>query len=344
MKMKIAQIAPLIERVPPKTYGGTERVVHALTEELVRRGHDVTLFASGDSETSAKLISVYPISLREAKVEKLYSANAWSLLNIGKAYELQDQFDIIHDHNSYISLPTANLSKTPVVMTVHGEFNPNNQKIFQELKNPYIVTISKAQAIVPEVHYGPTIYNGLPMADYPFSDKPEDYMLYVGRISRTKGADIAIQVSLRLQKRLILAAKLDEEDRSYFQEYVEPYLSDQIQWIGEVNQQKRNELMSKALVFLHPITWREPFGLTLIEAMACGCPVVAMNKGSIPEIIKDGETGFVVNSMEEMIDAIGKIKTINRPHCREYALANFNSQKMAVEYEQLYKKILNKEI
>lgn len=343
--MKIAQIAPIIERVPPKKYGGTERVIHALTEELVKRGHEVTLFASGDSKTSAKLESVYPRALREARLKDMYGLNSWSLLNIGWAYERQDEFDIIHDHSGHFSLPTANIAETPVVMTMHGPVTLEVKRAFLTLRNPYIVTISRSQGFpAPNLHYAGTVYNGLNMQDYPFSAEHDGYLLFVGRISLEKGVHFAIEVAQQLNLPLIIAAKLESVDKPYYREYVEPYLSDQIRWVGEVDETERNKLMSRAMCFLHPVTWHEPFGLTLIEAMACGTPVIGFDKGSIPEIIKNGETGFVVRDTEAMIDAVENIRSIDRKHCREYALQNFSAQKMADGYEEIYKKIVNAEI
>ncbi len=342
--MKIAQIAPIVERVPPKKYGGTERVVHALTEELVRRGHDVTLFASGDSLTSAKLASVYPRALREARIKDLYGLNYWTLLNIGTAYDRQKEFDIIHDHIVPISLPTANIAETPVVGTMHAPFTPDNKKLFQTLKNPGIVTISQAQAHpVPGIHHLGTVYNGLPLDDYPFQATGEDFLLYVGRISLEKGVHFAIEVAQQLDMRLIIAAKLEKVDEPYFREEIEQNLSDRIQWIGEVDERARNALMSKAKAFLHPVTWREPFGLTLIEAMACGCPVIAFDKGSIPEIIKNGVTGYVVSDIEGLIEATTSIGIIDRAITRDYARENFSARKMADGYEMMYEKMLSGE-
>jgi len=341
--MRIAQIAPIVERVPPKKYGGTERVVQALTEELVRRGHEVTLFASGDSITSAKLEAVYPRSLREAKVHDLYGTNYWTLLNMGLAYELQDEFDIIHDHLAPLSLPAANLASTPVVMTMHGPFTADNRKLFQTLHSPSIVTLSQSQMYpLPNINHAGTVYNGLPMEGYPFRAEGEDFLLFVGRISMEKGIHHAIEVAQQLDMRLIIAAKLDPVDRPYFREYVEPRLSDRVTWIGEVDEKERNELMSRARCFLHPVTWREPFGLALIEAMASGCPVVAFNRGSIPEIIKTGVTGYVVEDIEAMIDAVENIGTIGRQACRDHALTNFSATKMTDGYEAVYEKILSK--
>jgi glycosyltransferase involved in cell wall biosynthesis len=341
--MKIAQIAPIIERVPPKKYGGTERVIEALTEELVRRGHEVTLFASGDSKTTATLKSVYPRALREARLKDIYGANIWSIANIGAAYAMEDEFDIIHDHSGYLSIASANISHTPVVMTMHGPFTPEIRQVFDMFRNPHLVTISKAQSFsAPTLNYAGMVYNGLDMEDYPFSSRHEGYLLFVGRISMEKGVHNAIEVAQQLNLPLIIAAKLEQVDRPYFREYVEPFLTEDIKWIGEVSESERNQLMSKALCFLHPITWREPFGLTLIEAMACGCPVVAFDKGSIPEVVDNGVTGFVVQDIDAMIDAVKNINTIDRHTCRHYALEKFNARQMADGYEEIYRTILAK--
>lgn len=341
--LKIAQVAPIVERVPPKTYGGTERIVHTITEELIKMGHEVTLFASGDSQTSAKLISVYPRSLREAKFTNLYGPNELTLLNIGLAYQMQGQFDIIHDHCAPISLPTANLSKTPVVVTMHGAISAQNKRLFQTLANPNVISISKSQISDSDDfnHLG-TVYHGLNYSGYPFSENSDGYLLYVGRLSYEKGVHLAIEAAQYLDTPLILAAKLDSIDMEYFKHYIEPRLSDErIVWIGEVDDQKRNQLMSRALCFLHPVVWEEPFGLTLIEALGCGCPVIAMRRGSIPEVIKDGKTGYVVSNVNELIRAITKIKNISRVYCREYAVKNFSAAKMAKNYVKYYLQVLS---
>lgn len=341
--MRIAQIAPIVERVPPKKYGGTERMVHALTEELVARGHDVTLFASGDSQTSAKLESVYPRALREAKVKDLYGTNTWTLLNMGLAYDMQDEFDIIHDHLAPLSLTAANLATTPVVMTMHGAFSVDNRKLFQTLRTPYIVTISESQMYsLPDLNHAGTVHNGLPMEHYPFGGEMGDYLLFVGRISAEKGVHFAVEAAIELDLPLVIAAKLDAYDLPYFREYIEPHLSERIKWIGEVDEEGRNKLLANARCFLHPVTWREPFGLTLIEAMACGCPVVAFDKGSIPEIVNTGVTGYVVQDLETMIEAINNIGAIDRKACRDHALTHFSAKRMADGYEAVYRKILEK--
>lgn len=315
-------------------------MVHALTEELIRRGHEVTLFASGDSSVSGRLESVYPRSLREAKIKDLYGTNTWTLLNFGLAYELQDEFDIIHDHLAPLSIPAANLSTTPVVMTMHGPFTADNRALFQTLRTPYIVTISESQMYnLPNLNHIGTVYNGLPMEHFPFGEKMGDYLLYVGRISPEKGIHFAIETAQNLDLPLILAAKVDRYDMAYFREYIEPNLSDRIRWIGEVDEADRNKLMANARCFLHPVSWREPFGLALIEALACGCPVVAFDKGSIPEIVQTGVTGYVVRDVETMIEAVQNIAAIDRAKCRAHALANFSAKKMTDGYEEVYKRV-----
>jgi glycosyltransferase involved in cell wall biosynthesis len=342
--MKIAQIAPLAERVPPKKYGGTERVIYNLTEELVKRGHQVTLFASGDSQTSAKLVSVYPKSLREAGHKDLYGTNTWSMFNIAYAYQMQHEFDIIHDHNGPISLPTANLSETPVVVTLHGALDNDIKHLFNAFDKPHYTSISYAQrGPAPNISYAGNVYNGLEMDSYPFSIKHQGYLLVVGRISAEKGTHFAIKAAQALDMPLIIAAKLDKanaHDVQYFYKYIKPHLKGKIQWVGEVAEKERNELMKNAFCSLHPVTWPEPFGLTLIEAMACGSPVVAFAKGSIPEVIKDGVSGYVVKNLAEMIQAVKNVPKLKRLNARVWALENFNAKKMAEGYETIYNQIL----
>ncbi|MES2007206.1 MAG: glycosyltransferase family 4 protein [Patescibacteria group bacterium] len=341
--MKIAQISTIASRVPPKGHGGTERIVHALTEELVKRGHEVTLFASGDSITSAKLDSVWPINLRETDIEPLYGINTVFLHHLGHAYRLGQEFDIIHDHTGCSGLPFAELSSRPVVMTMHGLVPRMHQPLFKEFKKANLVAISHdQQQDHMEYNTAGVVHNGLMMEKYPFSLTHKGYLLYVGQISEAKGARYAIEAAKKLNLPLIIAARLDKREKyqTYYKTYIEPYLSDTIRYIGEVGEEERNELMAHALCFLHPGTWREPFGLTLIESMACGAPVIAFNKGAIPEIVEEGKTGFVVENVDEMVEAIGRIETIDRAYCREYALKNFSASRMADQYEQLYKKLL----
>lgn len=338
-KLKIAQIAPIIERVPPKNYGGTERVVSTLTEELVRLGHDVTLFATGDSKTTAKLDAIYPKSIRESKISRS-EALEWSMLHIGRVYDRQEEFDIIHDHNSSLGTPLANLAKVPTIITLHGAVKSGMAKMLKTYKNPYYVSISKDQVKDAEIKRLTTIPNGEKLETNIFSEKSKDYLLFVGRISEIKGTHVAVEIAEELGLPLIIAAKLDDADKKYFETKIKPRLNDQIRWIGEVDSEKRNKLMSEAICLVNPISWREPFGLIMIEAMSCGCPVVSFNKGSVPEVMQDGKTGFNVNNKKEMIEAIKKINQINRSYCRDYALSNFNEKIMAQRYVELYQKAI----
>lgn len=342
-KLRIAQIAPIVERVPPKKYGGTERVVYALTEELVKMGHDVTLFASGDSITSAKLMSVHPHALRESKIVEMFALYEYSQLSIGTAYDMQAEFDVIHDHCAPISLAAANLATTPVVMTLHGAFTPSNKRLYARLRKPNLVSISKAQAAYDDkANVVANVYNGLSLQHYPFVQKPQNYLLFIGRIAKEKGTHLAIDTAQKLKIPLIIAAKLDNADTEYFKQYIQPrlYKNKNVRWIGEVEEKEKTQLLSNAICCLHPITWPEPFGLTLIESMACGTPVVACNKGSIPEVIIDGKTGYVVEDIKGMIKAVQSIDSIDRSTCRRHALENFSATRMAKDYEHVYRRLL----
>ena len=344
--MRIAQIAPLIERVPPKKYGGTERVVSALTEELVRRGNDVTLFASGDSETSAKLEFTHPAALREGGItplQGLYQGNQHILRLLGRAYARADEFDIIHDHTGTLGLPFAEGSRTPVVMTLHGNIDRDSLPLYEEFRRPHQVAISGSlRASVPSIVVADVIHNGLPMAHYPFSATPGNYLLYVGRICAEKGTHHAILAAKRLGLPLIIAAKLEkmERDQRYFRQYVKPHIGTDIRWVGEVDEAERNRLMAGAYCFLHPITWAEPFGLTMIEAMATGTPVVAFGRGSVPEVVCDGISGFVVDTFDELLAAVRKVPTLDRAAVRAYAISHFDAERMTCGYEELYHRIV----
>jgi glycosyltransferase involved in cell wall biosynthesis len=341
-KLKIAMIAPIAEKVPPRKYGGTERVINTLTEELVKRGHDVTLFATGDSQTSARLSSVHPKPLREDKAQDPYGLNERSLLHITEAYKRQHEFDIIHDHNSILSVPTAQFIKTPTVITLHGEINPDNLRLYESANVPYYVTISKSQ--LPkrnDVNVARTVYNGLNMENYPFVNAHKRYLSYIGRISEAKGTHIAIKVAKATNIPLIIAAKLDDAEKEYYNKSIKPNVDGKlINWVGEVDEFERNKLLSEAICLLNPITWAEPFGLTMIEAMACGSPVIAFDKGSAKELVWDGNTGFIVQNTQEMIEGVSKLSMINRNNCRNHALLNFSGKKMADRYEELYYTIL----
>jgi glycosyltransferase involved in cell wall biosynthesis len=305
----------------------------------------VTLFASGDSRTSAKLVSVVPKPLRELPEQKdIYGFNTNSMLNLGLAYSRQDQFDIIHDHNALMGLPTANVAKTPVVMTWHGPYDADIRRYFSMLNHPKLVSISQSQArLAPGLNFIGAVHNGLSMGHYPFNAYPKNYLIFVGRIDPEKGVHLAIDAAVRLKKELIIAAKLDDGVPSIQQYYLEEILprlekhADLVHWVGEVDEEERNRLLKDAQCLLHAVTWPEPFGLTMIEAMACGTPVVAFNQGSIPEIVVDGKTGFVVEDVDQMVEAVGKLHRIDRGECRQHALTNFSAQRMADGYEEMYR-------
>ncbi|HEX7455887.1 MAG TPA: glycosyltransferase family 4 protein [Candidatus Nanoarchaeia archaeon] len=341
--MKIAQIAPVNQRVPPRRYGGTERVVYYLTEELVKQGHKVTLFAAAGSETSATLIPVVPHPLRDAHI---LDASPFTVAEIAKVYKMADKFDIIHNHAwpDYLAFPAAAASKTPTLTTLHNPFTPETKRVFEEYKNLNYVSISKNQRRhCSKLNFCETVYNGIPVANFPFKNNPDDYLLHVGRISLQKGTHVAIDVAAALKKELIIAAKLDPWEVNYFNQYVAPRLSNgHVHWVGEVDEEERNNLMSKALCLLLPVTWNEPFGLVMTEAMACGCPVVAYRKGSIPEIVVHGKTGFVVDNEKQMIRSVKRIGAINRKTCREHVKENFNLERMVSSYEKVYNKIIDK--
>jgi glycosyltransferase involved in cell wall biosynthesis len=349
--MRIAQIAPVTVKIPPSKYGGTERVIHALTEELVSRGHEVTLFASGDSTTSARLVSVTKRAVssilpkkENEKVFDIYAPTVLNVLNIGQAYRMQDEFDIIHDHtvqNFPMSVPLADAAHTPVVATLHGAFTESNCKLFESYSRPNYVSISYAQRKNgANIKYVGNVYNGLSMEAYPFKASHKGYLLYIGRISLEKGVHFAIQTAKALQMPLIIAGPPDSNYKSYIKKTIVPQLTDTIRWIGEVNEKERNKLMSNAFAVLHPVIWPEPFGLTIIESMACGAPVIGFKKGSISELIKNGVSGYVVKNVEEMIGAVKRVSVINRAECRRYALQNFSASRMAQGYEEIYEKTL----
>ncbi|MBW4594402.1 MAG: glycosyltransferase family 4 protein [Brasilonema angustatum HA4187-MV1] len=340
--MRIAQIAPLWERVPPPGYGGTELVVGLLTDELVRRGHEVTLFASGDSISLAKLESVHPRAVRLDETVKEYSV--YEMLNLARVYERANEFDIIHSHTGHISLSYANLVKTPTVHTLHGIFTPDNEKLYKYAKNQPYISISDAQREERlGMKYAATVYNGINVGSYKFHPQPQEphYLAFLGRISPQKGTHLAIQIAKQTGWRLKIAGKVDAVDMEYFESKVKPFIDgQQIEYLGEANHEQKNALMGSAVATLFPITWREPFGLVMIESMASGTPVIAMNMGSTKEVIVHGKTGFLCNNVEECISAVSKVAELDRYACWEYVWEHFSVQQMTDGYEAVYRKIL----
>lgn len=340
--MRIAQVAPLWERVPPPAYGGIELVVSLLTDELVRRGHDVTLFASGDSITLAKLESVHPRALRLDSSIKEYSI--YEMLQLSQVYERAQEFDIIHSHMGCAALPYAPLVKTPTVHTLHGIFTPDNEKMFTHARRQPYISISNAQR---EARLGlncvATVYNGIDVDSYKFYAQPEDppYLVFLGRISPEKGTHIAIDIARRSGWTLKIAGKVDVVDRDYYENAIKPLIDgEQIQYLGEANHQQKNVLMGGAVATLFPITWREPFGLVMVESMASGTPVIALELGSTREVIVHGKTGFLCNTVDDCIAALDRLDDIDRQDCREHVLMNFSVKQMVDGYEAIYQEIL----
>ncbi len=340
--MRIAQIAPLWERVPPPAYGGIELVVSLLTDELVRRGHEVTLFASGDSITLANLESVHPRALRLDPSVKEFGI--YEMLQMSRVYEQASEFDIIHSHMGCAALPYVNLVKTPTVHTLHGIFTPDNEKMFTYAKKQPYVSISNTQR---EPRLGlncvATVYNGIDVDSYKFYPQPDEppYLAFLGRISPEKGTHQAIEIAKQVGLPLKMAGKVDVVDVEYYESEIKPHIDgEQIQYWGEANHAEKNELMGRAIATLFPITWREPFGLVMIESMASGTPVIAMKLGSTSEVIADGKTGFLCNSIAECVSAVRRVEEINRNDCRKHVVNRFSVQKMTDGYEAVYQQIL----
>ncbi|MCK4918991.1 MAG: glycosyltransferase family 4 protein [Candidatus Pacebacteria bacterium] len=353
-KLRIAQVVSLQESIPPKGKNGLEYMVYYLTEELVRRGHKVTLFATKDSKTSAKLVDILPYS---AAKKRLFGWNAtnYSLSSMSKAAEMADQFDVIHTHIGSAAFYFAELIKTPIIETVHSPVykTAKKDKLSKNLTDRYTqdrlrryrkahhVFVSKSQknnALIK--NNSVVVHNGIDLEKFKFRKTSRDYFLYLGYITPDKGAHIAVQAAKRAKVKLKLAGSY-EGCEEYFKKKIKPYLKKgEIEYVGIVNPVKRNQLLGGAKAILVPIQWEEPFGLIMTEAMACGTPVIGFNRAAVPEIVKDKKTGFVVEDVKEMVRAIKKIDEISRIECREHAEKFFTVEKMADGYEKVYEKAI----
>jgi glycosyltransferase involved in cell wall biosynthesis len=335
--MRIAQVSPLKERVPPFTYGGIELVVSLLTDELVRRGHKVTLFASGDSQTLAELQSVYPRALRLDP--NIQAFDAYELLELSQVYEQAKDFDIIHSHMGYMALPFANLVKTPTVHTLHF-LAPDSYPLFSYYCKQSYISISQAQRDPGlKLNYVRTVYNGINPDDYPFQAQPQvpPYLAFVGRMSPEKGPHHAIKIAKQTGWPLKMAGKVDVVDRKFFEQEIAPQIDGkQIEYLGEVDHAMKAALLGNAAVTLFPITWHEPFGLVMIESMCTGTPVVGIRLGSVPEVIAHGKSGFICQSVEEIASSIPAALELNRQVCRDHVLKNFSVTQMVDGYEAVY--------
>ena len=338
--MRIAQVAPLTEAVPPRLYGGTERVVHWLTEELVALGNDVTLFASGDSHTSAKLEATWPKALRLDGAVKDPNALHMVMLETVRQKCDDEQFDLLHFHLDYYPFSLFSRQPTPFVTTLHGRLDlPEHQPVFTAFSSVPVISISDSQRRpVPQANWIRTIHHGLPENLLtPRAIRP-GYLAVLGRIAPEKGVDRAIRIALQCGIPLKIAAKVDRGDQEYFDEVIRPMIDGNplIEFIGEIGDAEKSEFLSGALALLVPIDWPEPFGLVMIEAMACGAPVIAYNRGSVAEIIEDGVTGFVVENETEAVAAVDRLSVLSRSAVRRQFEARFTARRMALDYLAVY--------
>jgi glycosyltransferase involved in cell wall biosynthesis len=339
--MRIARIAPLTEAVPPKTYGGTERVIHWLTEELVALGHEVTLYASGDSQTTARLRPMWPRALRHD--DAVRDPNALHMSMLEQVREQASEFDFLHFHLDYYPFSLFSRQAIPFLTTLHGRLDlAEHQTVFTTFGNVPLVSISDAQRRpVPYARWVRTVPHGLPeQLLTPRAVKPS-YLAFLGRISPEKGVDSAIRIAERTGVPLKIAAKVDRVDRDFFDEQIRPLLdTSQVEFIGEISDGEKSEFLSGAVALLSPIQWPEPFGLVQIEAMACGTPVIAFNRGAIPEIIEDGRTGFIVEDETSAIGAVYRLGELSRTAIRRRFEERFTARRMAQDYLAVYRGLM----
>lgn len=341
--MRIAQVAPLYESVPPKYYGGTERIVSYLTEELVHQGHKVTLFASGDSVTKARLIAPCRRALRLDKTS--IDQMAHHILMLEQVFRDAAQFDIIHFHIDYLHFPLSRRQRTPHVTTLHGRLDiPDLVPLYKKFRDIPVVSISDAQREpLPWIDWRGTVYHGLPGDLYTFQEKPGKYLAFLGRISPEKRVDRAIQIAKKVGMEIKIAAKVDATDREYFEEMIKPLLNDPwTDYIGEIGEGEKDEFLGNAYALLFPIDWPEPFGMVMIEAMACGTPVIAYNQGSVPEVIEEGVTGFIVENLEEAVRAVKMVPSLSRKWCRQVFEERFSASRMASDYLLIYNQLIER--
>ncbi|HJU11484.1 MAG TPA: glycosyltransferase family 4 protein [Candidatus Binataceae bacterium] len=339
--MRIAQISPLTEAVPPKLYGGTERVIAWLTEELVELGHDVTLFASGDSVTSAPLEAIWPRALRlENSIRDPYALHMTMLELVRRQ---ADEFDILHFHLDYFPFSLFSRQSTPYVTTLHGRLDlPEHQPVFNTFSSVPVISISNSQRRpVPQAGWVKTIYHGVPAQLLTPQPLKPSYLAFLGRISPEKCVDRAIHIAGRAGLPIKIAAKIDRVDREYFEEHIKPLMAlPFVDYIGEINDAQKSDFLSGAIALLVSIDWPEPFGLTMIEAMACGTPVIAFNRGSVPEIIEDGLTGYIVEDETSAVAAVNRLSALSRERVRARFDERFTARRMANEYLAAYRGLI----
>jgi glycosyltransferase involved in cell wall biosynthesis len=339
--MRIAQVAPLYESVPPKLYGGTERVVSYLTEALVQQGHDVTLFASGDSITQAQLVSICPRALRLDP--DCQDSLAHHIVLMEEVFRRAYDFDIVHFHIDYLHFPLSSRYGVGHLTTLHGRLDlPDLQPVYARFPDTPVVSISDSQrAPLALANWLATVYHGLPTNLLRLEEHPEKYLAFLGRISPEKRADRAIEIAIRSGMRIKIAAKVDRVDREYFESRIRPLLDHPlVEFVGEINEQQKQDFLGNALALIFPIDWPEPFGLAMIESMACGTPVIAFRRGSIPEVVDEGVTGMIVDHVEAAVSAVNQLGHISRKECRARFEKRFSAKRMALDYVKVYESIL----
>ncbi|SMF97977.1 glycosyltransferase family 4 protein [Burkholderia singularis] len=339
--MRIAQIAPLTESVPPKLYGGTERVVSYITEALVDLGHDVTLFASGDSVTRAKLDAVWPRALRlDTSIRDRIAPHMLLMETVARRAQ---EFDVLHFHMDYYSFSVFNRQQTPFVTTLHGRLDlPEQQPVFDTFDTAPVISISNAQRQpMPQAKWLTTVYHGLPEQLYTPQPVEQAYLAFLGRISPEKRVDTAIRIAQRCGMRIRIAAKIDSADEAYFEREIKPLFAlPHVEFIGEIADHEKAAFLSGAHALLFPIDWPEPFGLVMIEAMACGTPVIAFNRGAVPEVIDDGVSGFIVEDEIGAVAAVNRLPGLSRARVRQRFEQRFTARGMAQQYVDVYQSLI----
>jgi glycosyltransferase involved in cell wall biosynthesis len=338
--MRIAQVAPLYEAVPPAGYGGTERVVSYLTEELVRMGVEVSLFASGDSITAAELVAITPQAIRLAPrpLEPL----AWHTLQLGKVARRVDEFEVVHFHTDFLHFPFSRRVGERSLTTLHGRLDlPDLAPLYEEFPEIPLVSISNSQREpLPAANWLGTVHHGLPVDLYEPTFEPGGYLAFLGRLSPEKRPDWAIEIARRADVELKIAAKIDPADRAYYESEIAALLRQpHVEMVGELGEADKSAFLGGARALVFPIDWPEPFGLVMIEALACGTPVIAFRRGSIPEVIEHGVTGFVVDTVEEAVEAVGRLDEIDRERCRDEFVERFSARRMAADYLAIYERV-----
>lgn len=346
--MRIAQVAPLTESVPPPHYGGTERIVSVLTEELVRRGHEVTLFAAADSRTAARLLPGCTVNLRQAlagesAARRTDLSAARHLTEMGDLVRRLHEFDVVHSHLDAMAFPLSAVSPRPIVSTTHGRLDlPEIRAVYDAFPTVPLISISYAQKdYLPDANWVGTVYNAVQLDTYDLRPEPGKYLAFLGRFSPEKGPDLAIDLAIRAGLPLKLAAKIDATDREYFEQIVRPRLDHPlIEYIGEIGDVEKNEFLGGALAYLFPIDWPEPFGLTMIESMACGTPVIARRRGSVPEVVIDRVTGYIGETPADLLRGIETAAQLDRRACRRWVEQQFSPTVLADGYEDIYRRMI----